>query len=111
MLRLEDPAEAFRARPYDGADALLLEVATIDPLQEEKAVRFKTELRGAVAPEGKPIAAALACGLGTLARLWAAALTVREACDLGLADISPPTAIEPLDRLLRAPSPWIVERF
>jgi predicted acetyltransferase len=111
MLRLEDPAEAFRARPCSGADALALEVAAVDPLQEEKTVRFRAELRGDGAPEGRAAPAKLACGLGTLARLWAGALRVREAADFGLVEVSPPSAVAVLDRLLAAPSPWIVERF
>lgn len=111
MLRLEDAAEAFRIRPCAGSAALLLEVATLDPLQDEKTVRFRVELRGPQAPAGKPPAARLASGLGTLSRVWSGSLRVREAIDFGLAEVSPPSAAGLLDQLLAAPAPWITERF
>lgn len=116
MMRLEDPAEAFRLRPCAGRGALSLEVATIDPLAEDRPIRFRAELRGEAAAEGPEGAtgtarAQLACGLGTLSRLWAGALRAREAVEFGLAEISPLPAVEALDRLLAVSPPWIVERF
>ncbi len=109
MLRLEDPAAAFADRPYAGPEAWRLDVATVDPL-DEKTIRFRANLGGEAAVRSRP-SARLACGLGTLARLWAGSLRVREAVDFGLAEVTPEPAIEALDRLLVAPAPWITERF
>lgn len=109
MLRLDDPQAAFADRPCAAGEGCRLEVATADPL-ERKTIRFRAELGDPPATGPRP-AVRLACGLGTLARLWAGSLRVREAVEFGLAEVTPAPAAESLDRLLAAPLPWITERF
>jgi len=118
MLRLEDPEAAFAGRPYAGTgsskDRLTLRVTTSDPLREGAAISFQAELGGADGHPSRKAAAGSArldCGLATLAAIWAAALPVSRAVELGLAKVDPESAVPTLDRLLWAPPPWIVEKF
>jgi predicted acetyltransferase len=114
MVRLEDPAQAFRLRPYRGTEALALEVETRDPLRDDRVIAFKAVLRGdeqSGSAAVKPQPARLVTGLATLSSLWAGALRVEEAVAFGLAEVSPASAAPILDRLLEVPRPWVVERF
>ncbi len=111
MLRLEDPAAAFALRPYAGRDALRLEVVTRDPLRDDAPVRFRADLRGGAGSGTRLARAALQTDLATLSRLWAGSLRVSEAVEFGLAEVTPPPAVDVLERLLAVPAPFIVERF
>jgi predicted acetyltransferase len=114
MLRLEDPEAAFRVRPYRGAEAIRAEVRTSDPLQGDRQIRFELRLRGDDQDSRRSERAAsarISADLPSLSRLWAGALTFREAVEFGRVEVDPPDLVGALDRLFAVPSPWVVERF
>jgi predicted acetyltransferase len=113
MLRLEDPEEAFRVRPYRGSGSIRAEVRTSDPLRAGRPVRFEALLRGAdsAGRRARAASARISTDLSSLSRLWAGASSFREAVEFGRVEVDPPDRVDDLDRLFAVAPPWVVERF